>query len=102
MDNTELNVNYVYKIGTRTALLMGCERNLILITFILCGVCSFALQSLLGIVFALVLLLVSLSLFRQLAKSDPKMSEVYLKHIKFKKFYPAHATHFGVCNKIYK
>ena len=102
MEDTELNVNYVYKIGTRTALIMGCDRSLLILLFTLCGVCAFALQSIIGCVIAIVIFLVCLSLLRQVAKADPRISEVYIKPIKFKKYYPAHATHFGVCNKTYK
>ena len=102
MDDADLNVNYVYNIGTRTALIMGCDRSLLILLFTVCGVTAFALQSLIGCVISIAIFLVILSGLRQAAKVDPRISEVFLKHIKFKKFYTAHATHFGVCNKNYK
>ena len=45
MDDTDLNVHSVYKIGTRTALIMGCERNLLIMTITLAIVVGFSLQS---------------------------------------------------------
>ena len=52
MDDTDLNVHSVYKIGTRTALIMGCERNLLIMTITLAITVGFSLQSLLGLVLA--------------------------------------------------
>ena len=102
MDDTDLNVHSVYKIGTRTALIMGCERNLLIMTITLAITVGFSLQSLLGIVLAVGFFVFMLGILRKMAKVDPFLSQIYIRHIHFKKSYLAHATHFGITNKIYK
>lgn len=102
MDDLDLNVHSVYKIGTRTALIMGCERNLLIMTITLAAAVGFSLQSFLGIVLAVGFFVSMLGIFRKMAKFDPVLSQIYIRHIQFKKTYLAHATHFSVNKKYYK
>lgn len=102
MDDQELNSTYVYQIGTRTALLMGCERSLLIFSLTLCATAGYAMQSLLGVGISVFLFCVILATLRKMAKYDPMLSIVYRNHVKYAQYYSAHATHFGICNKIYK
>ncbi len=46
--------------------------------------------------------MVSLKAFRMIAKADPLMKNVYLRHTKYKGIYLAKNTPYVVSNKIYK
>lgn len=102
MDDIDLNVHSVYKIGTRTALIMGCERSLLIMMITLAAAVGFSLQSFFGIVLAVGFFVIMLGIFRKMAKFDPVLSQIYIRHIHYKKTYLAHATHFAINNKTYK
>jgi type IV secretion system protein VirB3 len=57
------------------------------------GLMSFALifsaQDFIATCFGLILWISSLFLLRLMAKSDPKMRQVYLRYRKYQKYYPA-------------
>lgn len=53
-------------------------------------------------IIAFTLFMVSLKAFRMIAKADPLMKNVYLRHTKYKGIYLAKNTPYVVSNKIYK
>lgn len=73
---------------------MGGDRELVMFS----GLMAFALvssaQELRASVFGLLLWLVALFVCRLMAKSDPKLRFVYLRHQKYKMYYPARSTPF--------
>lgn len=73
---------------------MGGDRELVMFAGLLSGTLIFALQSLLGAVLGLCLWFVVLLLARVMAKADPKLRSVYLRHRLYKKYYPARSTPF--------
>ncbi|OCG28972.1 conjugal transfer protein TrbD [Gilliamella sp. HK2] len=80
--------------GNRENLFLDCDRELIMMS----GLCSFALifsaQDIFATFFGIGLWLFSLFVLRLIAKSDPKMRQIYLRHRKYKKYYPARSTPF--------
>jgi type IV secretion system protein TrbD len=73
----------------RPNLVLGGERELVLITAILCsGVAVSALNLVSGVVAAAVWL-VSVPLFRMMAKADPYMSKIYLRQLRYPTYLPA-------------
>lgn len=64
----------------------------------LSGLFSFALifsaQDFKATIFGVVLWLLSLYVLRLMAKADPLMRYVYLRHRKYAEYYPAHSTPF--------
>ena len=78
----------------RSTLILGAERELVLmtglITFTLIFISMSPIIILLGISFWMVLI----AILRMMAKNDPLMSKVYLKHIKYKNYYPPKSTPF--------
>lgn len=88
----ELNKIPIHRAMNRPNLLLGGERELVLVSGLLSGTLAFAGASVVTIIIGIVLWFGLLTLLRMMAKKDPFMSKVYLRHIKYQKFYPARST----------
>ncbi|MDY0215036.1 MAG: conjugal transfer protein TrbD, partial [Bacilli bacterium] len=75
-------------------LFMGGERELMLMLGLLCSLLIFIALTLPTIIMGLCIWMVFAALLRMMAKSDPLMSKIYLKQLKYKSFYGAHSTPF--------
>jgi len=79
----------------RPILLFGGEREITLVTLLLAGTIAYAGflgQSLLIMVAGIFLGIVGISICREMAKTDPHQVRVFIRHIKYAKFYPARST----------
>jgi type IV secretion system protein TrbD len=86
----------IRRAGNRTNLFMGGDRELVLFTGLIAFALIFSAQELRSTIFGVVLWTLSLSIFRIMAKADPKMRFVYLRSRKYKKYYPARSTPFRI------
>jgi len=82
----------IYRALQRPHLLMGAERKLVLIAGAVSAALVFSVMTLLSIVIGVVFWGLSILIFRRMAKADPYMFEVYLRHIKYRRYYPARST----------
>lgn len=73
---------------------MGGDRELVMFSGLLAGALIFTSQELRATVFGAVLWFSALFLFRLMAKADPKMRHVYLRHRRYKAYYPPRSTPF--------
>lgn len=82
----------IRRAANRENLFLDCDRELIMMS----GLCAFALifsaQDYFATIFGIALWVFSLFVLRIMAKADPKMRNVYLRHRKYKKYYPANST----------
>lgn len=78
----------------RSNLLLGAERELVLLT----GLMSFTLItisfSLPIVILGLSLWLAMITVLRWMAKSDPVLSKLYIRHLKYQAHYPPYSTPF--------
>lgn len=81
----------IYPALTRPVLLMGAEREPLLLNGMFCAMLVFATQSLPAVVLGIGLWLAGLYALQQMAKADPYMLQVYLRHVRYQAFYPARA-----------
>lgn len=88
----ELNKIPIHRAMNRPNLLLGGERELVLVSGLLSGTLAFAGASIATIVIGVLLWFGLLSMLRMMANKDPFMSKVYLRHIKYQSFYPARST----------
>lgn len=79
----------LYRSLTRPQLLMGAERELVLVTGMLAAILVFAAQTLAAVCLGSAVWLVGLYLLRRMAKADPEMSRVYIRHIRYRPYYGA-------------
>ena len=63
---------------------MGGDRELVMFSGLLAGALIFSAMDLRATVFGLVLWFFALFVFRLMAKADPRMRDVYLRHIRYK------------------
>ena len=94
--------NKIYRFGWRPVLFMVGDRELVLLTALFSGMIMFYSFDLVLFIIAFILFMVSLKAFRMIAKADPLMKNVYLRHTKYKGIYLARSTPYVVSNKLYK
>lgn len=86
---------------TRHNLFMGGDREMVLFS----GLCSFALMftafTVVATVYGILLWIFALFVFRRMAKADPQMRHVYLRHRRYARYYPARSTPFRVNTREY-
>lgn len=85
----------IYRALSRPEMIMGCEREPILVAGLMVAVLVFVASTLFSAMIGLLLWIVCFALFRKMAKADPHMSKLYLRHIKYKPYYQAKSTPFA-------
>lgn len=82
----------IHRSLNRPTLIAGCERELLLLTGLLAAVLVFVAMNKVTAIAGGVIWLIVIALLRQIAKADPIMSKVYLRHIRYRAFYPSHSS----------
>jgi type IV secretion system protein VirB3 len=85
----------IYRSLSRPQLLLGAERELVLVLGMLAAILVFAAQTLVAVLAGSALWLAGVCLLRRMAKADPFMSRVYLRHIRYRAYYPARSRAAG-------
>ena len=84
----------IRRAGNRANLFMGGDRELVMFAGLLAAALIFSAQEGRATVFGLGLWFAALFVLRQMAKADPKMRHVYLRHRRYKAYYPSRSTPF--------
>ena len=84
----------IRRAGNRPSLFMGGDRELVMFTGLLAGSLVFTAQEWKATVFGGLLWFTSLYLLRLMAKSDACLRQVYMRHRRYKGYYPARSTPF--------
>ena len=79
----------VYRALWRPNLVLGGERELVLITAIACGGVAASGLNFVSAGIGFAVWLITLGLLRMMAKADPSMSRVYLRWLQYRPYYPA-------------
>jgi len=79
----------IHQSANRPNLLLGGDRELVLVTVTVAGGLAFSLASWWGIGLALVLWVAAIGALQRMGKADPMLRNVYLRHIRYLDFYPA-------------
>jgi type IV secretory pathway TrbD component len=79
----------IHRAGIRPHLFLGGDRELVLFTALIAFVLSVPSFQWVSIATGIVLWLIALFLLRQLAKADPRMRHVYLRQLRYRRYYPA-------------
>ena len=86
----------IRRAGNRINLFMGGDRELVMFSGLLAFALIFSAQELRATLVGLLLWSGALFIFRIMAKADPKMRFVYLRHRRYKPYYPARSTPFRI------
>ncbi|MDL2406157.1 conjugal transfer protein TrbD [Rhizobium calliandrae] len=84
---TELRSNRIHRALSRPNLLMGADREVVLITGLAAVILIFVVMTAYSAVLGLGLWTVIIGLLRMMAKSDPLMRRVYIRHISYQPYY---------------
>lgn len=77
----------IHRALSRPNLLMGADRELVLITGLAAVILIFVVLTVYSAVFGVAVWIVIVGALRMMAKSDPMMRQVYLRHIAYKPTY---------------
>jgi type IV secretory pathway TrbD component len=84
----------IRRAGNRNNLFMGGDRELVMFAGLLAFALIFSAQELRATIFGLTLWFSALYVFRLMAKHDPRMRQIYLRHRTYKRYYPSRSTPF--------
>lgn len=89
-----LELHAIHRALLRPHLLFGADRELVLITGLTCAILIFVVITPLAVVIGLLIWTLIFGLLRQMAKSDPLMRPVYLRHVGYRPVYRPTSTPF--------
>ena len=75
--------------ANRPNLLLGGDREMVLVFAILAAMLVFAVMKWWSVVAGVVLWLTAVGVLARMGKADPLLRQVYLRHIRYRTFYPA-------------
>ncbi|WP_137136657.1 conjugal transfer protein TrbD [Rhizobium sp. FKY42] len=79
----------VHRALSRPNMLMGVDRELVLVTALAAVILIFVVLTWYAALFGIAVWLVAVAALRMMAKADPLMRRVYIRHISYKTFYRA-------------
>ncbi|MGB3387189.1 MAG: conjugal transfer protein TrbD [Pseudaminobacter sp.] len=82
----------VHRALSRPNLLMGADRELVLLTGLAAVILIFVVLTWYAALFGVAVWLVAVGALRMMAKADPLMRRVYVRHISYKPYYRATST----------
>jgi type IV secretion system protein VirB3 len=91
MTHMTIDEHLIHQSVNRPQQLIGCDRELLVTAAIVCAVGALALGAIWGIVLCLILWFVSVAALQRMGKADPLMRQVYMRHVRYKPYYPAKA-----------
>lgn len=84
----------IHRALTRHNLFLGGDRELVMFSALCAFALVFSAQTWLATVYGIFLWSCALFVLRLMAKSDPQMRPVYLRHRQYARYYPARSTPF--------
>lgn len=82
-----LQRNRIHRALSRQNLLMGADRELVLITGLAAVILIFVVLTVYSALFGVTLWILVVGLLRLMAKSDPLMRRIYIRHIAYRTYY---------------
>lgn len=82
-----LKRNRIHRALSRPNLLMGADRELVLIAGLAAAILIFVVLTVYSVLFGVSMWILSVGALRMMAKSDPLMRQVYARHISYKQYY---------------
>src|SRR5262245_39969382 len=87
----------IHQSCNRHNLLLGCDRELVLLSALLSAMLIFALVTWWGIIAGIVLWVMAVAVLSRMGKADPMLRQVYIRHVKYRSFYAAKSGVFSQC-----
>ncbi|WP_137136029.1 conjugal transfer protein TrbD [Rhizobium sp. FKY42] len=87
-----LQRNRIHRALSRPNLLLGADRELLMITGLAAVILIFVVLTVYSAVFGVAVWIFIVGLLRLMARSDPLMRRLYLRHISYKPYYNSTST----------
>lgn len=84
---TTLQRNRIHRALSRPNLLMGADRELVLLTGLASVILIFVVLTLYSALFGMAIWIVVVAALRMMAKADPLMRQVYMRHMRYRAHY---------------
>jgi type IV secretion system protein TrbD len=78
----------------RPSTILGAERELVLLTGLIAFILIVVALSVMSAILGIVLWVAGVAVLRQMGKADPLMSRIYVRHLRYQAYYPAHSSAF--------
>ena len=79
----------IHQSANRPHLLLGGDRELVLFAALMSAMLIFALVTWWGIVAGIALWIAAVAVLSRMGRFDPMLRQVYVRHVKYRAFYPA-------------
>ena len=87
--SSNLSRSRVHRALSRPNLLMGADRELVLLTALAAVILIFVVLTWYAALFGIAIWLIAVGALRIMAKADPLMRRIYIRHISYRAFYRA-------------
>lgn len=84
-----LHRNRIHRALSRPNLLLGADREFVLLTGLIAVILIFVVLTVYSAIVGAVVWIAIVGALRMMAKTDPEMRQVYLRHISYKPYYRA-------------
>lgn len=87
-----LNRVRIHRALSRPTLLFGADRELVLVTGLLAVILVFVVLTMVSAALGMAIWIVIVGLLRMMAKADPFLRHVYMRHMKYRDYYRPTST----------
>jgi type IV secretory pathway TrbD component len=87
----------IHQSANRPNQILGGDRELVLISILIAVTLAFSLATWWGIILSIAYWVGSIALFQRMGKADPMMRRAYMRHIRYRAFYPAKSGLHSTC-----
>jgi type IV secretion system protein VirB3 len=87
----------IHQSANRPNQILGGDRELVLLTLLVSVSLAFSLATLWGVALAIGFWLAAVAVLQRMGKANPMLRQVYMRHIRYRPFYPAKSALFSRC-----
>ena len=87
----------IHQSANRPNQILGGDRELVLVSVLVAVSLAFSLASWWGVALSIGFWVSAVAVFQRLGKADPMMRHVYMRHIRYRSFYPAKSGLLSTC-----
>jgi type IV secretion system protein TrbD len=96
-DTQALREVVIHESANRPNQLLGGDRELVLITLLISVSLAFSLATWWGVILSVALWTTAIAVLKRMGKADPQLRQIYLRHIRYRSFYPAKSGLYSRC-----
>jgi type IV secretory pathway TrbD component len=87
----------IHQSANRPNQILGGDRELVLVSILIAVSLAFSLATWWGVLLSIAFWVSSVAVFQRMGKADPVMRHVYMRHIRYRPFYPAKSGLLSAC-----